>query len=116
MSFRVTYATMSADDADLHDGYDRGIQAARARLGESHPLMIDGEARPGGGEHEERSPIDHELVLGGSPRPPRRMSPTRSPPPAPLLRPGRLRPGRREPGCCATLPTSSATSASSWRR
>ncbi len=64
MSFRVTYATMSADDADLHDGYDRGIEAARARLGESHPLMVDGEARPGGGEHEERSPIDHELVLG----------------------------------------------------
>ena len=26
MSFRVTYATMSADDADLHDGYDRGIE------------------------------------------------------------------------------------------
>ena len=41
MSFRVTYATMSADDADLHDGYDRGIEAARARLGESHPLMIE---------------------------------------------------------------------------
>ena len=33
MSFRVTYATMSADDADLHDGYDRGIEAARSRLG-----------------------------------------------------------------------------------
>ena len=26
--------------------------------------MIDGEARPGGGEHEERSPIDHDVVLG----------------------------------------------------
>ncbi len=64
MSFRVTYATMSADDADLHDGYDHGIEAARSRLGESHPLMIDGEARPGDGEHEERSPIDHDVVLG----------------------------------------------------
>ena len=26
--------------------------------------MIDGEARPGGGEHEERSPIDQDVVLG----------------------------------------------------
>ena len=55
---------MSADDADLHDGYDRGIEAAGSRLGESHPLMIDGEPRPGGGEHEERSPIDDDVVLG----------------------------------------------------
>ena len=39
-------------------------RSARGRLGLDHPFVVDGAERTGGGEHEERSPIDQELVLG----------------------------------------------------
>ncbi|RPI26123.1 MAG: aldehyde dehydrogenase family protein, partial [Actinobacteria bacterium] len=62
--FRVTYATMAADDADLHAAYDVGIAAARERLGADHSFVVDGEERPGSGWYEERSPIDSAIVVG----------------------------------------------------
>ena len=64
--FRVTYATLSADNDDLHDAYDRGIEIARSWLGESHNSLVNGEHRPGipGRAYEERSPIDRDLVIG----------------------------------------------------
>lgn len=62
--FRITYATMSADDSDLHAAYDAGIDEARRRLGAEHPFVVDGEERTGSGFHEERSPIDSDIVIG----------------------------------------------------
>jgi 1-pyrroline-5-carboxylate dehydrogenase len=62
--FRVTYATMSADDAALHAGFDEGIAVARSQLGVDHPFVVDGAERAGAGWHEERSPIDRELLVG----------------------------------------------------
>lgn len=62
--FRVTYATMSADDEELHAAYDAGIEQAAARLGRDHELVIDGRARGGEGVYEERSPIDESIVVG----------------------------------------------------
>ena len=47
--FRVTYATLSADNEDLHEAYDRGIEIARSWLGQQHPFVVDGEARDGSG-------------------------------------------------------------------
>ena len=66
MAFRVTYATMSADDDALHEAYDEGIATARSWLGESHSSLVNGEHRPGieGKAYEERSPIDHDIVIG----------------------------------------------------
>ena len=61
--FRVTYATMSADDDSLHEAYDVGIAEARIRLGADHPFYVDGEERMGSGFHTETSPIDHEIVV-----------------------------------------------------
>ena len=116
MTFRVTYATMSADDADLHAGYDHGIEAARARLGEQPSADDRRRGAPGDGEHEERSPIDGDVVLG-------RFAQATADDVADAVGAARAfaptwaaTPWQERVGCCATPPTSSATSASSWRR
>jgi 1-pyrroline-5-carboxylate dehydrogenase len=62
--FRVTYATMSADNEEMHAAYDEGIGQAKAELGQKHPFYVNGEERWGEGTHEEHSPIDSELVIG----------------------------------------------------
>src|ERR1700712_554049 len=65
MAFRVTYATLSADNEEMHAAYDRGIEIARSWLGEQHSFTVDGEHRDGDGTFfEERSPSDHDLVIG----------------------------------------------------
>jgi 1-pyrroline-5-carboxylate dehydrogenase len=66
MAFRVTYATLSADNEELHAAYDRGIVTARTWLGGDHPFVVDGERRTGapGAALEERSPADRDLVIG----------------------------------------------------
>ena len=50
--FRVTYATMSADNEELHKGYDEGIEEAKAELGRFHPAVVNGEERSGDGSYE----------------------------------------------------------------
>ena len=64
--FRVTYATLSADDDALHADYDRGIEIARNRIGQRHGFVVDGEERDGveALAIEERSPIDRDMVIG----------------------------------------------------
>src|SRR5213078_893931 len=63
-TFRITYATMKADNEDLQVAYDRGIETARSWLGQKHPFYVNGEAREGEGYDEERSPIDKDIVIG----------------------------------------------------
>ena len=36
--FRITYATMSADNEELHAAYDEAIERARAELGKAYPV------------------------------------------------------------------------------
>ena len=62
--FRVTYATMSADNEDLHKGYDEGIEEAKAELGRFHPAIVNGEERKGEGSYQLHSPIDSNIILG----------------------------------------------------
>ena len=57
--FRITYATLTADNEELHEVYDHGIEVARSWLGEKHPSFVDGEAREGRGTRP-RSPIDRD--------------------------------------------------------
>src|SRR3954469_24660808 len=65
MAFRVTYATLSADNDEMHAAYDRGIEIARSWLGEDHHFTVNGEHRSGDGTFfEERSPSDREIVIG----------------------------------------------------
>jgi 1-pyrroline-5-carboxylate dehydrogenase len=63
-AFRVTYATLSADNDDLHRAYDEGISSARMLLGREHPFYIDGQPRSGDGVREVHSPIDRDIVIG----------------------------------------------------
>ena len=60
--FRITYATMSADNEELHKAYERGIEVARSWLGQKHPLYVNGEAREGSGHRAVSSPIDGTVI------------------------------------------------------
>jgi len=61
--FRITYATMSADNEELHQAYDAGIEEAKANLGAEVPIVVNGEERSGRETYELRSPIDRDLLL-----------------------------------------------------
>ncbi len=55
---KITYATLRADNEELHALYEAGLEKARARLGGYHRNVIDGVERDGDGTFEVRSPID----------------------------------------------------------
>jgi 1-pyrroline-5-carboxylate dehydrogenase len=61
---KITYATLRADNEELHAQYEAGLEAARRRLGGQHLNFIDGRERDGEGTFELRSPIDRDLVVG----------------------------------------------------
>src|SRR5207249_143900 len=63
-TFRITYATMSADNEELHAAYEHGVETAKSWLGQKHPFHVNGEERWGEGVDEERSPIDRDIVIG----------------------------------------------------
>ena len=62
--FRITYATLSADNEDLQRSYDEGVEQARAELGKEYPVVVNGQERWSEYLFEERSPIDRDIVLG----------------------------------------------------
>ena len=59
---KITYATLRNDNEQLHAQYDAGLAVARAELGGTHGLFINGEWRPAPKTFEKRSPIDGSLV------------------------------------------------------
>jgi 1-pyrroline-5-carboxylate dehydrogenase len=61
---KITYATLRADNEELHAAFEAGVAQARARLGQEHPNVIAGAARSGEGTFELRSPIDQDIVVG----------------------------------------------------
>ena len=61
---KITYATMSADDPALHRAYEDGLAIATRQIGQTHPLLIDGEKRYTDDTYVERSPVDSQLVVG----------------------------------------------------
>jgi 1-pyrroline-5-carboxylate dehydrogenase len=62
--FKVTYATLSADNPQMHEGYEEGVEQARGWLGKDYPFYVNGEARTGESVEEERSPIDNDILIG----------------------------------------------------
>ena len=62
--FKITYATLRADNEELHAAYEAGLEKARARLGAYHRNVVDGVERDGDGTFEVRSPIDTDILLG----------------------------------------------------
>jgi 1-pyrroline-5-carboxylate dehydrogenase len=61
--FRITYATLSADNEELQAAYDAAVDEARAQLGANVPIVIDGREETGADVYEERSPIDRDIVV-----------------------------------------------------
>ena len=62
--FRITYATMSADNEELQAAYDAAAERARAELGKEYPVVVNGEERWRDERYEEPSPIDKDLMIG----------------------------------------------------
>ena len=63
-AFRVTYATLSADDDELQVSYDTAVETARYGLGAFHPLRIGVDETVCDHTFATRSPIDREVVVG----------------------------------------------------
>ncbi|MFL5778376.1 MAG: aldehyde dehydrogenase family protein, partial [Chloroflexota bacterium] len=61
---KITYATLRADNEELHQLYEAGLETARSRLGAAHQNFVGGAWRDGDGTFEVRSPIDRDLVVG----------------------------------------------------
>ena len=62
--FRITYATMSADNEELQAAYDAAAERARAELGKDYPVIVNGEERWRDEKYEEPSPIDSDIIIG----------------------------------------------------
>ena len=43
--FRITYATLSADNEDLQRAYDEAAERVRSELGKDYPVIVNGEER-----------------------------------------------------------------------
>ena len=61
--FRVTYATLSADNEELHAAYEEGLRLASSWLGATIPAYVSGRARDGGELFTVTSPGDLSLTL-----------------------------------------------------
>ena len=61
--FRVTYATLSADNEELHAAYDEGLRLATSWLGAVIPGYVSGQPRASGALFTLTSPGDLSLTL-----------------------------------------------------
>jgi 1-pyrroline-5-carboxylate dehydrogenase len=61
---KITYATLSASNEELHAGFEEAATQVRRELGGYHQNYIDGAWRDGIGTFEARSPIDTDILLG----------------------------------------------------
>jgi 1-pyrroline-5-carboxylate dehydrogenase len=61
---KITYATLSADNEELHTGFEAAVTEAKTKLGWHYKNYIDGEWRDRAETFEARSPIDRDLVVG----------------------------------------------------
>ena len=60
---KITYATLRADNEDLHAAYEAGVAKARARLGDGYLNLVGGKPTEGDGTFEVRSPVDTDIVV-----------------------------------------------------
>jgi 1-pyrroline-5-carboxylate dehydrogenase len=62
--FKVSYATLSADNEELQAAYEEGLEQAQSELGQTHPFYVNGEPREGSGTKDDLSPTDTRVVVG----------------------------------------------------
>jgi 1-pyrroline-5-carboxylate dehydrogenase len=62
---KITYATLRADNEELHALYDAGVEQSKAKLGSRYHNYVNGQWVEGSaGTFEVRSPIDSEILVG----------------------------------------------------
>lgn len=61
---KITYATMSPDNAELNDGFDRAVADVADQLGKTHGVWINGEERTDRDLFAEYSPVNREVLVG----------------------------------------------------
>ena len=61
---KVTYSTLGSPDPALHEYYEEALREARAHLGQTHLLYIDGQWTAAQTTFATHSPIDRGLLMG----------------------------------------------------
>ena len=64
MATKITYATMSADNEELNNAYEKAVAEVGSRLGQTYGVIVNGEVRTERDQYTELSPIDKEIVVG----------------------------------------------------
>ena len=62
--FKITYATLSNTNPELHQMFDQALARVKGRFGTNYPLFINGEERWTEQTFEDRSPINTDWLLG----------------------------------------------------
>src|SRR4051794_24333939 len=60
---KITYATLSADNEQLHSGFEEAVTRMKGSLGGYHQNYVNGAWRDGDGTFEVRTPIDRDILL-----------------------------------------------------
>ncbi|MFP5342847.1 MAG: aldehyde dehydrogenase family protein [Candidatus Limnocylindria bacterium] len=61
---KITYATLRADNEDLHTGFEAAVDRVRDAFGAHHQQYIDGAWRDAAERIEVRTPIDRDVLIG----------------------------------------------------
>lgn len=62
--FKLTYATMFDPPPALHTRYEEALSQLKQSMGQDHPMIIGGKEVTADDKIENRSPINHDWVLG----------------------------------------------------
>src|SRR3972149_2544346 len=62
---KITYATLAMPPDDpRHDVFDQAVDAVKANLGQSYPMLIDGQPRTAAEQFADSSPVNTTWILG----------------------------------------------------
>jgi 1-pyrroline-5-carboxylate dehydrogenase len=61
---KITYATLGMPNPKLHDEFDLALDQVKARLGKTHPMIIEGASVMAEDTFEDYSPINTDWLLG----------------------------------------------------
>ena len=61
---KITYTSTPEQVASMHAAFDQALEEIQSDLGQTYPLIINGEDRAGAETFEVRSPIDKTIVVG----------------------------------------------------
>src|SRR5215211_7059520 len=61
---KITYTATADQLARMHQAFDTSLAKVRAELGQTYPIIINGEDQTTGATFEVRAPADRNLLLG----------------------------------------------------